>query len=107
MEIFMKTKTLLAMALIVGAGSGLVAQEPHVGFGISIGFPTGDFRSKTFPPTTDVKSPQNNGYDLGLGGQVTLSFPMDPSFALRLNFKFLAASFRVARFALRARFRSG
>lgn len=74
------------LVLALGAAPALQAQEAHVGFGINIGFPTGDFRSKTYPPTMDVITPQTEGYDLGLGGQFTVSFPVDPSFAFRLNF---------------------
>ncbi len=75
-----------ALLLAWGATSGLMAQEPHVGFGINLGFPTGDFRSKSYPPTTTVLATQTDGYDLGLGGQFTVSFPVDPTFAMRMNF---------------------
>lgn len=63
----------------------LLAQEPHFGFGLNLGFPTGDFRSRTYPPTADVTSPQKEGYDVGLGGQFTISFPVDPKVAVRMN----------------------
>ena len=80
---FLKSSILL---LALGAAPALQAQEAHVGFGINLGFPTGDFRSKTYPPSANVTSSQTDGYDLGLGGQLTVSFPVDPSFAFRLNF---------------------
>ncbi len=88
----MKNIKLSALALVFGACTGLMAQDPHVGFGISVGFPTGDFRSKTYPANTTVTSPQNEGYDLGLGGQFTVSFPVDPSIAFRLNFNAMSTN---------------
>ncbi len=82
----MRAMRIFPLILALGATTALMAQEPHVGFGINLGFPTGDFRNKTYPPTTGVLTQQTDGYDLGLGGQLTLSFPVDPTFALRLNF---------------------
>jgi len=82
----MRILRLSALALALGTTSALVAQDPHFGFGINMGFPTGDFLSKTYPPTGTVLTQQTDGYDIGLGGQLTISFPIDPTFALRLNF---------------------
>lgn len=82
----MRIVKLSALALVLGATPALMAQDPHIGFGINLGFPTGDFRSKTYPPTTDVLTEQTEGYDVGIGGQMTISFPVDPTFAFRLDF---------------------
>lgn len=82
----MRILKLSALALALGVTSALVAQDPHLGFGINLGFPTGDFRNKTYPPTGGVLTEQTDGYDIGLGGQMTISFPVDPTFAIRMNF---------------------
>ena len=82
----MRAFRFIPLILALGTTTAMMAQEPHVGFGINLGIPTGDFRSKTYPPTNDVPKGQTDGYDLGLGGQLTISFPVDPTFAMRLNF---------------------
>jgi hypothetical protein len=92
MEVTMRILKLSALALVLGTASTLVAQDPHLGFGINLGFPTGDFRSKTNPPNAGVLSEQTRGYDVGIGGQLTVSFPMDPTFAIRLNFNAMTTS---------------
>ena len=88
----MRILKLSALVLAIGATSALMAQEPHLGFGINLGFPTGDFRSKTYPPTGGVLTEQTDGYDVGIGGQMTISFPVDPTFAFRLNFNSMSTS---------------
>ncbi len=88
----MRILKLSALALVLGTTSALMAQDPHLGFGINLGFPTGDFRSKTYPPTVDVPVEQFDGYDVGLGGQMTISFPVDPTFAIRMNFNAMSTS---------------
>jgi hypothetical protein len=77
----------MAMLLIVaGVAPTLAAQEPHFGFALNLVFPTGAFRNTTYPPTSQFPATQTEGYDLGLGGQFTISFPVDPKVAIRLNF---------------------
>lgn len=88
----MRILKLSALALVLGATPALMAQDPHLGFGINLGFPTGDFRSKTYPPTGDVLTEQTDGHDVGIGGQMTVSFPIDPTFAIRLNFNAMSTS---------------
>lgn len=88
----MRILKLSALVLALSATPALVAQDPHLGFGINLGFPTGDFRSKTYPPSADVLSEQTDGYDIGIGGQMTVSFPIDPTFAIRLNFNAMSTS---------------
>ncbi len=75
----------LTTALLL-AGSTAQAQAPHFGFALNLAIPTGEFRSKTYPANPDVLTPQTEGYDIGLGGQFTLSFPVDQGVAIRLNF---------------------
>ncbi|MFN8010414.1 MAG: hypothetical protein U0P81_03325 [Holophagaceae bacterium] len=82
----MKTTLIPCLALALAA-PGLQAQSsPRFGFALNLAFPTGEFRSKTYAPTPDVLTSQTEGYDVGLGGQFTLSFPIDRGVALRLNF---------------------
>ncbi len=79
-------KPFLPVLALLLAAPGLQAQAPRFGFALNLAFPTGEFRSKTYPATADVLAPQEEGYDVGLGGQFTISFPLDPGVALRLNF---------------------
>ena len=81
-----------ALAIALAITPALAAQEPHLGFGINLGFPTGDFRSKTYPPNADVPAEQTDGYDVGIGGQLTVSFPVDPTFAVRMNFNIMSTN---------------
>lgn len=74
-----------ATLLALGAASQLQAQEPHYGVALNLVFPTGDFRNVTYPATASTTSPQHEGYDVGLGAQFTVSFPLDQKVALRLN----------------------
>lgn len=74
-----------ALALVLLAAPALGAQDPHVGFGFNLSFPAGGFRNSTYAPHGTVTVPQNEGYDLGIGGQFTLSFPVDRMLAVRLN----------------------
>lgn len=76
---------LLALALALPAQ----AQTPHVGFGLTITAPTGSFSQSKYPAYTasngDFIGTQTAGYDAGLGGYFTLSFPVDRTLAFRLN----------------------
>ena len=76
---------LLALALALPAQ----AQSPHVGFGLTITAPTGSFNQTKYPAYVasngDLIGTQNAGYDTGLGGYFTLSFPVDRTLAFRLN----------------------
>ncbi len=93
----MRSKLLIALPLLF-AGGMAQAQDPHVGFALTLGFPTGEFRSKDYPalsasPVPDrTSSAQNEGYDLGVGGQFTISFPVDPMLAIRLNLSGMTTS---------------
>jgi hypothetical protein len=78
--------TLIACGLLsVGAPQLLPAQEPHFGFALNLGFPTGEFRSRDIP-ASGTAGKQNEGFDAGFGGQFTISFPLEQALALRMNF---------------------
>jgi len=83
----MKKLHLPILALLL-AGPALQAQSghPRFGFALNLAFPTGEFRTKTYPATHDITVPQVEGYDVGLGGQFTISFPLQQGVAMRLNF---------------------
>ena len=73
------------LLIATGLSPALEAQEPHFGVSLNLGFPTGDFRSKTYPATGPGTVTQTEGYDVGFGGQFTISFPVDPKVAIRMN----------------------
>jgi hypothetical protein len=81
----MRTHVLACLATL-GLAAPLAAQEPHFGFAFNLGFPTGDFREKTFPPPSATTSSYKDGFDAGFGGQFTISFPIERNFAVRMNF---------------------
>jgi hypothetical protein len=81
----MRFWTLSVLLITTGFAPTLQAQDPHFGLALNLGFPTGDFRSKTYPATGSGTVTQTDGYDLGLGGQFTISFPVDPKVAIRMN----------------------
>lgn len=74
------TRTALGLALLTAPL--LQAQEAHVGFGLNLGFPTGGFRNTTYANTNGTAT---EGYDVGLGGQFTVSVPVAPMAAIRFN----------------------
>jgi hypothetical protein len=74
------------LLMATGLTAPLQAQDPHFGIALNLAFPTGEFRNKTYPPTSTVNTTQTEGYDIGLGGQFTISFPVDPKVAIRMNF---------------------
>lgn len=74
----------LAPALAFAAGA-LGAQSPNYGLAISMGIPMGEFRETTYPPTTSVPVVQVEGYDIGIGGQFTMSMPLQKNLAFRFG----------------------
>jgi len=82
--------SLIALALLLGSGSNLMAQGAHMGFSLNLLSPTGEFANKTYPAYYSLSSgnlvaAQKEAYDVGLGGSFTVSFPMDRNLAIRLN----------------------
>jgi hypothetical protein len=77
---------LTTLPLLLASGSALRAQSPHMGFSLNFISPTGEFSSSIRPADALTPVPQRETYDLGLGGSFTVSFPMDRTFAMRLNF---------------------
>ena len=86
-----RAASLFMLPLILVSGSALKAQSPHIGFSLNLQFPTGEFASKTYPAyfsSSDgrVIPPQKETYDVGVGGSFTVSFPVERSLAIRMNF---------------------
>ena len=81
----MKMLGLPSIALVLALGAPLAAQTPHFGFGVALSMPTGGFNSTGYPPSGSVTSPSNESYNATLGGQFTVSFPVDPKLAFRLD----------------------
>lgn len=81
----MRKWSIFTLMLAATASATLAAQEPHVGFGINLIIPTGGFSSTTYDANDSVLSPQKESYDIGLGGQFTISFPVDPHVAFRAD----------------------
>lgn len=75
-------RTLLLAGLI---SATLTAQEPRMGLGLNLILPTGGFRSTSYGPTAELPRGQEEGYDVGVGAQFTMSFPLDTRTAVRLN----------------------
>jgi hypothetical protein len=84
-EVFMRlvsTLTLLSMTL---AAPALEAQRPYIGFGLNLAVPVGGFRSSSYPMGTLPETYEQEGYDAGLGAQFTVSIPLDPVVAFRVE----------------------
>jgi hypothetical protein len=81
----MATLRFSVIALALALGAPLAAQEAHFGIGLSLAFPTGAFNSSNYPPTGGVTVPANESYDTAVGGDFTVSFPVQPNFAWRLD----------------------
>lgn len=91
----MRRSYLIPLAVLAfAAAPALKAQEPHLGFSIDLGFPTGEFNSKTYPPNTQVLTPQTESYDVGLGATFDASFPTSRVTAIRLRAGFMSNSGR-------------
>jgi len=79
----MKKVLLPAMLIISTLGAPLMANDPHVGFALGLGFPIGEFKSRYFEDISHRF--WSDSYDTGIGGQFWLSFPTDQKVAFRLN----------------------
>lgn len=76
---------ILPLAALLALGAPLAAQEPHFGIGVALSVPAGALNSTRYPPSGAVASPATESYDSTLGGQFTVSFPMDQKTAIRLD----------------------
>ncbi|MCL1908363.1 MAG: outer membrane beta-barrel protein [Holophagaceae bacterium] len=76
-------KSLHGIALMFVAMGSLQAQSPNFGLQIRLGAPIGELREKIYPPNYDLSAEQIEGYDIGLGLQFTMSFPLHQKFAFR------------------------
>jgi hypothetical protein len=79
----MEKARVATLALVLALGGTLAAQEPHFGLGIGLSIPTGKFNSTSYSYPDGTTSTE--GYDTTLGGQFTVSFPVDQRLALRLD----------------------
>jgi len=78
-------KPVLSFALALACVGSLQAQTYNFGLAFNLGVPFGDFREKTYAATPDVSSQQIEGYDIGYGGQLTMSIPVQKSLAFRVG----------------------
>jgi Outer membrane protein beta-barrel domain len=81
----MENLRVATLALVLALGAPLVAQEPHFGLGLSLAIPTGKFDSSNYFPPGQGGAASTESYDTTLGGQFTVSFPVDERLALRLD----------------------
>ena len=73
-------KWMLAASALALVAAPLAAQEAHYGVGLVVGVPTGALSNTSYPDGS------NESYNSGLGVQFTVSWPVDQSLALRVNF---------------------
>jgi hypothetical protein len=83
-EAFMEKPRIATLALVLALGAPLAAQA-HFGAGIALSVPTGAFNNTNYAPAGTTTSPSQEGYDSTLGGQFTISFPVQKQLALRLD----------------------
>jgi len=65
--------------------SSLQAQPTNFGLAFNVLVPSGQFRESVYPPYGDVSVRQVEGYDVGVGGQFTMSFPVHRNLAFRIG----------------------
>jgi hypothetical protein len=75
----------LALMMAVLVAPALRAQDPHFGLGLNLSIPVGDLNSRDCPADDITTVPHRQGYDPGMGLQFTISFPVDPHVAFRLE----------------------
>jgi len=73
------------IALAFASLASLQAQSPNFGFAFNVLVPSGQFRESVYPPSLDVSVRQLEGYDIGVGGQFTMSFPVQRNLAFRIG----------------------
>lgn len=89
----MKHAFLPAILAISAIATPLRANDPNIGFALTLGFPTGQYSSYTYErlfKNNDTGQTAilhvTDSYDPGIGGQFWLSFPLDQQVAIRMNF---------------------
>jgi len=78
-------KPVLIFSLALACVGTLQAQSYNFGLAFNIGAPLGEFREKTYPATLDVLAKQAEGYDIGYGGELTMSIPIQKNLAFRVG----------------------
>jgi hypothetical protein len=81
----MKNYFLAGTALVALLGAPLAAQDNRMGLSINLAVPTGGFAGTSYAPDAFTVSSSRESYNTGVGAQFTVSFPVDKTFALRLN----------------------
>ena len=81
----MEKARIATITLALALGFPLAAQEPHFGLGLSLAIPTGAFSSTSYPAGGPGVPAATESYDNTLGGQFTVSFPMNKALAIRLD----------------------
>jgi hypothetical protein len=76
------------IALVLASVAFAQAQSPNGALSLSVSLPVGEFAEKTYGPTNNVNAKQTEGYDGGIGGQFTMSFPLSRNAAFRAGLGF-------------------
>jgi hypothetical protein len=86
-----KMRYIPCIALALASFASAQAQSPNAALTIGFTIPTGEFREKIYWPRNDVDANQVEGYDVGVGGGFSLSFPMNRNMALRTGIGFVSS----------------
>jgi hypothetical protein len=78
-----KMRYIPCIALALASFASAQAQSPNAAISFNIALPMGEFREKIYAPWGDVDTNQIEGYDVGIGGTFTLSFPVSSNLAIR------------------------
>jgi len=74
-------------ALVLACAGAIQAQSPNFGLSIFLSIPTGRFAEEKIPELIDeMRVTATDGYDIGLGGNFTMSFPLQKTLAFRVGF---------------------
>ncbi|MDR2697333.1 MAG: hypothetical protein LBB40_02525 [Holophagales bacterium] len=66
---------ILRIAIALAFLASLQTQSPKLGFAFNIIVPAGSFREKIYDPTPCLSARRLEGYNIGAGAQLTMSFP--------------------------------
>jgi len=78
-------RQLPCIALALTSLASLHAQHPNFGLAFNVLAPSGQFREIVYSPYDGVSVNQVEGYDVGVGGQFTMSFPLQKNLAFRVG----------------------
>jgi hypothetical protein len=86
-----KMRYIPCIALALASFATAQAQSPNAAISLGITIPTGEFREKIYAPWGEVTTNQIEGYDVGVVGAFSLSFPMSRTVALRTGIGFISS----------------